>query len=114
MEINLSDRVQVAGQKGSYRVTAVASRNITGVREFEDGSKGKEIKFDKLDVSRNYGNTVSQDDGKFVVALSYESQKFETRMLAKREKEAQEHREELASERRREQAMDDRFNGTQD
>lgn len=87
MEIETKHRVQVAGQKGSYRVTAIKGREITGVREFEGGVFGKTIKFDKLDVSHNYGNTDSKDSGKMPSAVSYESQRFENRLLLKREKE---------------------------
>lgn len=114
IQVTVADRVYVAGQKGSYRVTSISGRQLKGQREFEGGSLGKEIAFDNLDVTRNVGQTESPDDGKVITALSYESQRFETRLLAKREREAKEFAEDQASERRREQAMDDRFNGTQD
>ena len=63
VSINVGDRVAVVDLLGSYRITSIEGRKVTGHREFEGGKIGNVRTFDVLDVATNLGGTPSQDDG---------------------------------------------------
>jgi len=104
-DIKIQDRVKVCGENGSYRVQKIEGRSIQGVRVFEDGTTGKTIKFDRLDVSENYARTESKDDGKMPAVLSRDSQRFEERMNRKQAKLDSEAEHEWRQEQRMEHMM---------
>lgn len=128
MKIKIGDLVKVCDVAGMVRVESVRGRDCTGRRDFADGSKGERVyKFDVKDVSYDCGAVEAKDDGKTVVPLSRQSERFGIRLAAKHERmakraayraeqakladEALEREQDIAWERERELRIEDCVNG---